>query len=243
MPEDSTVRELWDRTYLALLPWARLPAADLHARCAEAVTAALVVQWGGCDDALLDAPATDGQIHAVVAARTAYGLGWRDAVLGDIAAQARAAGLGDGPGGLWTPAGRWNRGRGRSFRPTLRADLEFFTAHPWAAELDHLRTVRRAAQASPADPRSALTSLFRTAWTDRATERRGWDDAAWWQYLDVGALTSWAVVALGLPAENPADAASAVEDAAEAASPPDWTWTGTGLPDGFLDAAFDALAL
>ncbi|MET8624634.1 hypothetical protein ABZW30_12910 [Kitasatospora sp. NPDC004669] len=243
MLEDMTVRELWDRTYLALLPWTRVPVGDLHARCAEAVTAALAVLWDGCDDALLDASATDGQVHAIVAAQRAYGLGWRDAVLGDVTAQARAARLGDGPGGLWTPAERWNRGRGRAFRPTLRRNLEFFATHPWAAELEHLRTVRCAVEASAADPRSALTLLFRTAWTNKATERRGWYDAEWWQYLEVEALASWAVVALGLPAEDPASAGLAVEEAAEAVSPSDWTRTGTGLPDGFLDAAFAALAL
>ncbi|MFE1558600.1 hypothetical protein ACFW6V_26930 [Streptomyces sp. NPDC058734] len=243
MPETTTVRALWDRTRLALLPWTRVPADELHARCLEAVTAAVTVLWGGCDDALLDAPATDAQVHAIVAARTAYGLGWRDAVLGDVAADARAAGLGAGPGGLWAPAGQRNPGRGRAFRPTLRQNLEFFARHPWATELEHLRAVRCAVEASPADPRAALTSLYRTAWTDRATERLGWDDAAWWQYLYVGELAAWAVVALGLPAQHPADAGTAVEDAAEAVSPYGWTWTGTGLPEGFLDAAFEALGL
>ncbi|MEU9720146.1 hypothetical protein [Streptomyces sp. NPDC047976] len=243
MPETTTVRALWDRTRLALLPWTRVPADELHARCLEAVTAAVTVLWGGCDDALLDAPATDAQVHAIVAARTAYGLGWRDAVLGDVAADARAAGLGAGPGGLWAPAGQRNPGRGRAFRPTLRQNLEFFARHPWVTELEHLRAVRCAVEASPADPRAALTSLYRTAWTDRATERLGWDEAAWWQYLYVGELAAWAVVALGLPAQHPADAGTAVEDAAEAVSPYGWTWTGTGLPEGFLDAAFEALGL
>ncbi|WP_158943417.1 hypothetical protein [Streptomyces sp. NRRL S-378] len=243
MSEDATVRELWDRTYRALLPWTRVPTADLNARCAEAVTAALAVLWNGCDDVLLDVPATDEQIHAVVAAQQAYGLGWRDAVLGDVTAAPGAARLGRGPGGLWAPAADRNGGRGRSWRPTLRHDLEFFARHPWAPELEHLRAVRRAVEASSADPRTALTVLFRTAWEQQAAERRGWDDAAWWQYLGVADLTSWAVVALGLPGADPARAGTAVEEAAEAVSPPCWTWTGTGLPDGFLDEAFAALAL
>ncbi|GLX24014.1 hypothetical protein [Streptomyces lavendulae] len=243
MPENTTVRELWDRTHLALLPWTRVPADELHARALEAVTAAVTVQWGGCDDALLDAPATDAQVHAIVAARTAYGYGWRDAVLGDVAADARAAGLGPGPGGLWAPAGRRYLGRGRASRPTLRQELEFVARHPWATELERLRAVRSAVEASPADPRATLASLYRTAWTDRATERLGWDDAEWWQYLYVAELTAWAVVALGLPAQHPADAGTAVEDAADAVSPHNWTWTGAGLPDGFLDAAFEALGL
>ncbi|GLV87695.1 hypothetical protein Slala03_73840 [Streptomyces lavendulae subsp. lavendulae] len=241
MRGDTSGRELWGRTYPALLPWTRVPVADLHARCTEAVTAALAVLWDGCDDALLDGPATDGQIHAIVAAQEAYGLGWRDAVLGDVAEVARAARLGDGPGRLWAPAGRRNRGRGRAFRPTLRGNLEFFAMHPWAAELGHVRAVRCAVEGASADPRATLTLLFRTAWTDKATERRGWDDAGWWQYLEVEALAAWAVVALGLPVEDPASAGAAVEEAAEAVSPSDWTWTGTGLPDGFLDAAFAAL--
>ncbi|MFJ3877860.1 hypothetical protein ACIPW5_10415 [Streptomyces sp. NPDC090077] len=241
MPEAVTVRELWDRTHLALLPWTRVPAAELHARSAEAVTAAVAVLWGGCDDALLDAPATDVQVHALVGAATAYGLGWRDALLGDVAADARAAGLGPGPAGLWTPAGQWNRGRGRAFRSTLRQNLEFFARHPWATELALLRAVRNAVEASPADPRAALGSLYRTAWADGATERLGWDDAEWWQYLDVAGLASWAVVALGLPAEDPASAGQAVEEAAEAVSPHGWTRAGTDLPEGFLDAACAAL--
>ncbi|NXY97527.1 hypothetical protein HYE82_24755 [Streptomyces sp. BR123] len=241
MAQDMTVRELWDRTHPALLPWTRVPEADLHARCTEAVAAALAALWGGCDDALLDAPATDGQVHAIVAAQRAYGLGWRDAVLGDVTAEARAARLGNGPGGLWTPAEHWNRGRGRAFRATLRGNLEFFAMHPWAAELEHVRAVRCAVEASSADPRNTLALLFRTAWTGRADRRLGWDDAEWWQYLEVGALASWAVVDLGLPADDPASAGWAVEEAAEAVSPSDWTWTGTGLPDGFLEAAFAAL--
>ncbi|MGW6821017.1 hypothetical protein [Streptomyces sp. NPDC055005] len=243
MSADMTVRELWDRTHLALLPWTRVPVGDLHARCGEAVTSALAAPRDGCDDELLDAPATDGQIHAIVAARRTYGLGWRDAVLGDVAADARAGGLGNGPGGLWTPAEHWNHGRGRAFRPTLRQNLEFFATHPWAAELEHLRTVRHAVEASSAQPRATLALLFRTAWTNNATERRGWDDAEWWQYLEIEALTSWAVVALGLPPHDPAGAGTAVEEAAEAVSPPGWTWTGAGLPDGFLDTAFAALGL
>ncbi|MGW9084908.1 hypothetical protein [Streptomyces yangpuensis] len=56
-------------------------------------------------------------------------------------------------------------------------------------------------------------------------------------------LTSWAVVALGLPGPDPARAGSAVEEAAEAVSPAGWNWTGPGLPDGFLDGAFAAPAL
>ncbi|MFD0354227.1 hypothetical protein ACFVHW_10865 [Streptomyces sp. NPDC127110] len=243
MPENTTVRELWDRTLPALLPWTHVPADDLHARSLEAVTAAVTVLWDGCDDTLLDAPATDAQVHAIVAAQTAYGLGWRDAVLGDVAADARAAGLGPGPGGLWAPAGGRHLGRGRASWPTLRRNLEFFARHPWATELERLRAVRCAVEASSADPRATLTSLYRGAWTDRAAERLGWDDAEWWQYLDVAELTAWAVVALGLPAEHPADAGTAVEDAAEAVSPYGWTWTGTGLPEGFLDAAFEALGV
>ncbi|MGO4463032.1 hypothetical protein AB4039_37985 [Streptomyces sp. M-16] len=243
MSGNTSGRDLWGRTYLALLPWTRVPVGDLHARCTEAVTAALAVLWGGCGDALLDAPAGDEQIHAIVAAQKAYGLGWRDAVLGGVTADARAARLGDGPGGLWAPAERWNRGRGRAFRPTLRSNLEFFAMHPWAGELARLRAVRCAVEAASADPRTTLTLLFRTAWTDKAAERRGWDDAEWWQYLDVEALAAWAVVALGLPVEDPAGAGTAVEEAAEAVSPSDWTWAGTGLPDGFLDATFAALDL
>lgn len=243
MTENTTVRELWDRTHLALLPWTRVPVGDLHARSLEAVTSAVSLLWGGCDDALLDGPATDGQVHAIVAAREAYGLGWRDAVLGDVAADARAAGRGAGPGGLWTPAGHGFRGRGRAYRPTLRQNLEFFARHPWGLELGRVRAVRCAVEASRADPRAVLASLYRTAWTDKATERPGWDDAEWYQYLDVAELASWAVVALGLPAEHPADAGTAVEDAAEAVSPHNWTWTGTGLPEGFLDAAFEALGV
>ncbi|MFJ6782993.1 hypothetical protein [Streptomyces yangpuensis] len=243
MSEEATVRELWDRTRLALLPWTRVPTALLHARCAEAVTAALAALWNGCDDALLDAPATDEQIHAVVAAQQAYGLGWRDAVLGDVTAAAGAARRGRGPGGLWAPAADRHRGRGRSCRPTLRHDLEFFARHPWAAELEQLRAVQRAVEASSADPRTTLTVLFRTAWEQQVPERRGWDDAAWWQYLAVADLTSWAVVALGLPEPDPARAGTAVEEVAEAVSPSGWTWTGTGLPDGFLDGTFAALAL
>ncbi|MFK0017594.1 hypothetical protein [Streptomyces sp. NPDC091027] len=243
MTEETGVWELWDGTYRALLPWTLVPPDDLNGRCRESVTAALAVSWGGCDDDVLDAPGTGEQIHAVLAARTAYGLGWRDAVLGDVAARARSAGLGDGPAGLWAPAGRGGRGRGRPLRPTLRGDLEFFAVHPWGSELEVLRAVRCAVEAHADDPRAALGALLRTAWQRHATERRGWDDAEWWQYLDVAALASWAVVALALPAPDPARAGADVEEAAEAAGPRDWTRAGTGLPDGFLDAAFDALGI
>ncbi|WP_345203482.1 hypothetical protein [Streptomyces lavendulae] len=41
MRGNTSGRELWGRTYPALLPWTRVPVADLHARCTEAVTAAL----------------------------------------------------------------------------------------------------------------------------------------------------------------------------------------------------------
>ncbi|WP_405982757.1 hypothetical protein [Streptomyces sp. NBC_00158] len=103
--------------------------------------------------------------------------------------------------------------------------------------------MRCAVEASSGDPRAALSSLYRTAWTDQATERLGWDNAEWWQYLGVAELASWAVVALGLPAEHPSESGDAVEEAAEAVSPLGWTWTGKGLPEGFLDAAFEALGL
>ncbi|WP_157879677.1 hypothetical protein [Streptomyces yangpuensis] len=52
-----------------------------------------------------------------------------------------------------------------------------------------------------------------------------------------------AVVALGLPEPDPARADTAVEEVAGAVRPSGWTWTGTGLPDGFLDGAFAAPAL
>lgn len=237
----AVVRRLWERTYQALRPWAGVPGDVLDGRCAEAVRGALVVLWGDCDDGLLDAPAGDEQVHAVVAAATAYGLGWRDAVLGEVAAEAQAAGCGDGPGGLWAPGVSWDRGRGRSCWPTLRANLAFFARHEYGWELGYLRSVLRAVEAHPADPRAALTALFRTAWVDEATERRGWDDAGWWDYLCVDELSAWAVVALGLPGDDPADVGDAVVEAAEAVSPRDWTWSGDGLPGGFLDAAFAAL--
>jgi hypothetical protein len=178
-----------------------------------------------------------------VRAAAAYGFGWRDAVLGEVAGEARATGCGDGPGGLWAPAVGGNRGRGRSCRPTLRGNLEFFARHRYAGELGYLRDVVRAVGAHPAEPRAALTALFRTAWAAAATERRGWDDAGWWDYLVVGELSAWAVVALGLPADDPGAAGAAVAEAAEAIGPPDWTWTGNGLPEGFLGAAFAAIGV
>lgn len=240
---NSAVRELWDRTYLALLPWTDIPRRELDAQCRQAVLAALALLWGGCDDDLLDGAATDDQVHAIVAAQTVYGLGWRDAVLGDIPGRAHAAGLGDGPGRLWAPPERWNLGRGRAFRATLRDNLGFFARHPRSQELRLVRTVRAAVAAADADPRTALTLLYRAAWTEHATERLGWSDAEWWQYLGIDELTTWAVIALRIPMEEPDRAGWAVEEVAEAVSPPEWTWDGTGLPDEFLEAAFDTLAL
>ncbi|MCY0921958.1 hypothetical protein OS965_27955 [Streptomyces sp. H27-G5] len=228
--------------YPALLPWAQAsPQGGLHSAVRAAVERSLVVLWGHVDP---EKPATDTDVHAIVAARDAYTQGWFDAVIRPVFPRpphdwGRSPSL-----GTWLDASR-SRARGRAFRHTIAENLEFFARFEFQSTLDLVRYAEQAARTTTGTARQraarATAGALRWAWA-RHSDRLGWDDAEWYQYIEVNELIGWTTAALGLPGVRPTQAAERVEQIAEQAWDGWSPWTSDELPASFIAQAAQAVA-
>ena len=200
-----------------------------------------MVLWGHIDP---EKAATDSDIHAIVAARHAYIQGWFDAVIRP-AAHHPQNGLGwPSSLGSWLNASSIT-GRGQAIRHTIGENLDFFARFEFCPTLELVRYANHAAQATTGTPRrraaDATAEALRWSWA-RHADRVGWDDAEWYQYLEVNELIGWTVAALHLPGVRPSEAADRVEEIAEQQWD-DWSqWTADELPAPFIAQAAQAVA-
>ncbi|MEU8547206.1 hypothetical protein AB0C81_09420 [Streptomyces roseoverticillatus] len=201
----------------------------------------LVVLWGRID---LEKPATDADVHAIVAARDAYIQGWFDAVIRPVSRSTPRGRGWPSPLGSWLDASR-SHGRGRAFRHTIAENLDFFARFVFWPTLDLVRYAEHAARTTTGTARQraadATAEALRWAWA-RHADRLGWDDAEWYQYIEVNELIGWTTAALQLPGVRPSQAADRVEEIA-GQEWDDWSpWTSDELPAPFIAQAAQAVA-
>ncbi|MEU5581006.1 hypothetical protein ABZ791_30490 [Streptomyces huasconensis] len=201
----------------------------------------LTMLWGQLDSGK---PASEANVHAIVAARDAYTQGWFDAVIRPVLRcpprdQGWPSSL-----GAWLDASR-GHGRGRAVRHTVAENLDFFARFAFWPTLDRVRYAEHAARTATGTARQRAAAVtagaLRWAWAQQA-DRRGWDDAAWYQYIEVNELIGWATAALRLPGMRPSEAADRVEEIADQ----EWDgwspWTADELPAPFIVQAASAVA-
>ncbi|MEU9033479.1 hypothetical protein AB0D45_00970 [Streptomyces sp. NPDC048352] len=203
---------------------------------------ALTGLWGRLDP---EGQARDADVRAIAVACDAYHQGWFDAVIG-------AGTRRTGPNGAWPPSLRpwrdvsYGHGRGRAFRSTIGEHLDVFARFRFQATLDMLGHAEQAARAATGDApqraADAVVEVLKGAWA--RADRLGWDDAEWYQYIEVYELTGWTVAALRVPGPSPSQAAEEAERVAEQF--PDgldgWSpWTSKELPAEFLDRVAEAV--
>ncbi|MFJ6017028.1 hypothetical protein [Streptomyces sp. NPDC092952] len=206
-----------------------------------AVERSLVVLWGDRD---LEGPATDADVHAIVAASNAYVQGWFDAVVRPAVRCSPADRAWSSPLGTWLDASHCH-GRGRAFRHTIAENLDFFAGFPFRGTLEQVGHAEHAARTATGTPRQraadATVEALRWAWA-RHADRLGWDDAEWYEYVEVNELIGWTTAALQLPGMKPSRAADRVEEIA-GQKWTDWSpWTSEELPALFLAQAAQAVA-
>ncbi|WP_331767786.1 hypothetical protein [Embleya sp. NBC_00896] len=220
-------RALWNETYEMLLPQARRPMLETDE---EFRTAVLHAWLRVCEDTTeepLDMMVTVDQMAVIRGLSGACSLGWRDALLGRVLAEHGFEPYGHhgGHGGLWGPPQD-----GKAFRPTRKAaispePLREVLRSKWNDFRDDVDAIRRAHAALEAVPveglsasdrvRAVVTRLCHDAWDAQVKARFcTWDDAEWWDYLDVEAALPWVAVALGLPGEHPEKYGRLVESVA-----------------------------
>ena len=201
----------------------------------------LVVLWGHIDP---EKPATDADVHAIVAASNAYVQGWFDAVIRP-AANYPPNNWG-WPSSLsgWLDASQ-SRGRGKAARHTIAENLDFFARFPLRGTLELVGYAEHAARTTTGTPQQraadATAEALRWAWA-RHADRLGWDDAEWYAYVEVYELIGWTTAALQLPGVRPSQAADRVEVIA-GQKWDDWSpWTADELPASFIAQAAQAVA-
>ncbi|MDT0330600.1 hypothetical protein [Nocardiopsis lambiniae] len=239
----SNDQDPWIACYRALLPWTkRFQEGDSHRAVRIAVERSLVTLWGGPDP---ERPATDADVHAIVAACNAYHQGWFDAVIG---AEARRT----WPDGERWPFSLWvwqdssrGHGRGRAFRDTIGEHLDFFARFRFQSTLDLVGYAEHAARAATGAARQraadAVVDVLEQAWT--RVDREGWDDAGWYEYIEVEELVGWTMAALRIPGLIPSEAAERVYRIAEQGAWDGWSeWSSKSLPAPFLAQAAQAVA-
>ncbi|MEV0405206.1 hypothetical protein [Actinoallomurus sp. NPDC050550] len=200
----------------------------------------LVVLWGDIDP---EKPATDADVHSIVAACNAYIQGWFDAVIRPAAHYPLNSWGWPSSLGAWLDASS-SHGRGRAFRHTIGENLDFFARFRFWPTLELVRYAEYAARTTTGTPRQraadATAEALRWSWARR--DIRGWDDAEWYQYLEVNELIGWTTAALQLPGVRPSEAAARVEEIAEQKWD-DWSqWTADELPAPFIAQAAQAVA-
>ncbi|WP_327280913.1 hypothetical protein OG974_30090 (plasmid) [Streptomyces sp. NBC_00597] len=228
--------------YPALLPWAQSSRQDdLHRAVRTAVERSLVVLWGDID---LEKPATDADVHAIVAASDTYVQGWFDAVIRPAAHYPPNNWGWPSSLGVWLDASK-SHGRGRAFRHTIAENLDFFARFPFWETLHLVGYAEHAARTTTGTPRQraadATAEALRWAWA-RHADRLGWDDAEWYEYVKVNELIGWTTAALQLPGVRPSQAADRVEEIA-GQKWDNWSpWTSDELPAPFIAQAAQAVA-
>jgi hypothetical protein len=225
-PVVTSERDAWVDCYRELKPWssrARRDAASGSARIA--IERSLALLWGQVD---LRAPATDADVHAIVAASDAYNQGWFDAVIG--------VPLGPASNGEYWPTSLWRwidltywserRGRGRVCRDTVGEHLDLFARFDFDETLALVARAEDAARQAAGDPperaAAAVSSLVQGAWAAR--DSATWDDAEWYDYLDLEDVVGWAVAALELPGVQPHLAAERALHVVEEGAWKGWKW-------------------
>jgi hypothetical protein len=235
----------WIACYRALMPWlARRRGRDLDGMAEAAVEAALVTLWGSLDRAR---PATDADVHAIVATSDAYHQGWFDAVVG---AQLDNWDAALWPPSLqsWTDARHANRGRGKAFRDSVGEHLDVFARFRFRPTLVMAADAQQAARSAAGSAReraaTVTADVLNRAWARE--DQRGWDDAPWYEYLDVSERVGWAMAALDVPGLRPSEAAGLAWQIADSGA---WqgrdrwsAWSATGLPAQFLTELAAALS-
>ncbi|MFC4909330.1 hypothetical protein [Actinomadura gamaensis] len=242
-------RAHWDETYRILLPQVLRPVDETRREFAEAVFQAWLMWQGDTSEEELDALITDEEISVLRALEEACSLGWRNALLGRTLADhgyetvvGRPYG---GPHGLWGAPARTTADEG--FRPpslprparwggelpvrrSLRDALSSAT-NRFDVVVRRIRDVHAAIATVPVEGRppidrvrEVVTRLCLDAWHEAVEvhRRRGWDDAEWWQYLDLENLLPWMAVALGLPGEHPERYGDLVEPVASRTVTDSW---------------------
>ncbi|GGR11143.1 hypothetical protein [Streptomyces netropsis] len=259
------IRARWDETYQALLPHALRPADELHREYRDAVFHAWLTWHGDTTDEQLDSLVPDDQLMVLRAIERACALAWRDALLGPVLSRhghenhpGRPFG---GPHGLWGTPARSAGAEGfhrpalprpdrfgveMPVRPSLRDALFHVVSNECLWTVNDIRDVHtstagvRQQGMAPVDRvRETVTRLCLGAWHQEVevNRRRGWDDAEWWQYLNLESLLPWAAVALGLPGEHPDEYGHLVESVASGTVTSSFEpWTAQALPPGFASA-------
>ncbi|MEV5576434.1 hypothetical protein AB0L06_40930 [Spirillospora sp. NPDC052269] len=199
----------------------------------------LVVLWGHIDP---EKPATDADVHAIVAARYTYTQGWFDAVIRPAVHDPQNSWELPSPLATWLDASSIH-GRGRAFRHTIGEHLDFFGRFAFWPTLELVRYAESAARTT-GTPRQraadATAEALRWAWT--RADRSVWDDAEWYQYIEVHELIGWTTAALRLPGVRPSEAADRVEAMAERKWDGWSQWTADELPAPFVAQAAQAVA-
>ncbi|MFC5724135.1 hypothetical protein ACFP1Z_28600 [Streptomyces gamaensis] len=239
----SDCRDPFSVCYPALLPWAQPSRQDDLPRAVRAaVERSLVVLWGHIDP---QKPATDADVQAIVAARDAYVQGWFDAVIRPAAHYPTNNNRGwPSSLGAWLDASQ-SHGRGRAFRRTIAENLDFFASFPFRETLELVEHAEQTVRRTTGTPRQraadATAGALQWAWA-RHTDRLGWDDAEWYQYVQVNELIGWTTAALQLPGARPSRAAGRVEEIA-GQKWHDWSpRTSDELPAPFIAQAAQAVA-
>jgi hypothetical protein len=253
------MRERWDETYQILHPLAKRSVEELQQEFRQAIFQAWLIWHGETTEEQLDSLVTNEEFMVLRALEESCELGWRDALLGQMLAKHGYATYGSftGPQGLWGAAvsSTTERGFHRPGPPEPWSGSEFPIRLPLREALFRvynkytfsLNSIRGADQAVVAVPageqsfsdrvREIITVLCHNAWHEEVeiNNRCGWDDAKWWQYLDLEDRLSWTAIALGLPGENPEKYGYLVDEIAFKTvkdSIEEWTWQ--AIPENFI---------
>ncbi|MFB7718176.1 hypothetical protein [Nocardia sp. NPDC056100] len=226
----------------------RIRQAVLHGWCRE---------FGPLTVEQLDAPITDKQGAVVRALARTASLEWRDEALGPILG---FSGLDEslewplGRSGLWTVAEPLNVGRVQGWfsleqqRPSV-CEVLSNASNVFGPVFNYIGQAHAAIDIELADVEDrvahAIRRLCSRAWyfEEVVQNKRGWDDAPWWEYLELGELMPWLAVGLGLPGEHPehygyglvADAVDRLPSSLGSA----WTWR--VLPEQFFSEMITAV--
>ncbi|MFB8003993.1 hypothetical protein [Nocardia sp. NPDC056000] len=165
----------------------------------------------------LDAPITDEQVAVVRALARTASLEWRDEALGpllEVSGSNESLEWPLGLHGLWTVAEPLRLAGVQGWlsldqrRPSVSEVLSS-GSNTFGSVFNHIGQAHAAIDTERADiddrVAHAIRRLCSRAWhfEEVVQNKRGWDDAPWWEYLELGELMPWLAVGLGLPGECP----------------------------------------